>query len=1498
LRLENEGFALDTGRRVRLLRALNLEGARFLDPERFDELKYLIAPLVARSAREQEQFYQIFEAFRESCRHEWENWENVPPTPPPVVLPPPAKPWWKRHAWLLATLLTTAAAAWWIISRLQPETEPLILALQRMAEPGADTLFIDNQSTGIDSALFRWRVLDAETGTLEFADSTHYHLAWPIRDAGREKRFELSARHPRKGYMAHVLHLTVPCPDPPVAGEIVAPEGDMQAGRTYAFSLPGVETGCRVRWIFSNADTLDGPAARYAFERAGVHDVRAEVWRPGQEAYCLTRRFATVELDADKPYLALLPLHEDTPRPQYRLHTWVWLLSLLPLLPAAWLFRRWQRRRKAKLRVKTDAERESEYLVLDEKPWRIPYRPQEHKITVPRAFFRIAEVLHRRERSLRTSFDIPESVRATIEGAGFPVLRERAGAQPSAYLFLVERRDEYDQQGRLFVRLAEFLRRRETPAVFFEHDGAFDRFRNEEHPEGLDLAELRRRYPGHRLVLLGNAHALTRVPEGKAPTLRARPAADLRRWPRRLLLTPEPPAAWAWQEEALHAEFLLFPADTDGMLEGFELLDRTEEHEPGPFERWRATQRRSRADHNHRHNPWLTPRDHRLYLLDDPEAWRWLCALSVCSRPDWSLTLAVGRAVGVEVTHDRLLKLTRIPWLGANQPDFALRLALLRELDEADERAARQAVADELEAVREQTQGGFADLERRSGLALQYFALDPGDENQRQTLRDLRALGLLDGSQVAELDALVEQKIDPAELPPGASRTLDGLLAVPPPKPPLFTRDLLGALALLGLALLTAGLAWWMRTTPAPPLGSEPLYRQVPASDPAVDLNNEAVRLARKIVAQADWESWKNLSRASMPAADSLFAQALNLRRPEAYPLADSNRTALSFNTAAQGFNFFLDGAVPGIQVNRNAADTTANGTPTSRSFFQELTRAFERVAGDSATLAASADTRRLNALHALGLCAHYSGDSLGARAAYRRLLGAQPGYFDTLRVSMPVNLQTLLGVGLVRPVADFEVSSDSCCVPCTVQFVNNSQNTSYFVWNYGDGSPLNVDVEFSPTHIYTKPGTYTVSLIAASECCADTITRVLNICDSRKKPPAASDNREQADWASAKKEDSPAGYEAFLKNYPDSRYAAEARERIAAMRAAEREQAAWAVARKTATRAAYEEFLKNHPDSGYAPAVRERIAELRDDEAWAAAQKTGSPEACRQYLREYPKGRHAAEAQVCADKQDTAPPDPDTPRKRPGEDMVLVRGGTFTMGCLDEKRDGDCADNEKPPHQVTLRDFYIDRTEVTNAQYAAFLNEYGTDKARAGGYAGETLVEEHRWGVQKNSKTGRWEPAPGKAEHPVVHISWYGAAEYARFYGRRLPTEAEWEYAARGGNESKGYLYAGSNTLKEVGWYYDNSGNTTRQVKRLKANELGLHDMSGNVWEWVADIWHNNYEGAPTDGNAWGDSGDYRVGRGGSWGNGARGCRVANRGNNAPSDRGDILGFRLCRSR
>ena len=278
----------------------------------------------------------------------------------------------------------------------------------------------------------------------------------------------------------------------------------------------------------------------------------------------------------------------------------------------------------------------------------------------------------------------------------------------------------------------------------------------------------------------------------------------------------------------------------------------------------------------------------------------------------------------------------------------------------------------------------------------------------------------------------------------------------------------------------------------------------------------------------------------------------------------------------------------------------------------------------------------------------------------------------------------------------------------------------------------------------------------------------------------------------------------------------------------------------------------------------------------------------CMEFVRELAKGLAVANMPQQPSVTFATPPSPSVSQKEtlPEGDVTLnlngvnltlkrVAAGTFMMGSNDG--DGD----EKPVHKVTLtQDFWMGETEVTQSQYEAVMGKNPSYFKKGG-------------------------------DHPVESVSWHDAMRFCDALNRvckdqlpsgyefSLPTEAQWEYAARGGGKSKGYGYSGGDNLGEVGWYWDNSGSSTHPVRQKKPNELGLYDMSGNVWEWCRDncewkggVVTDTYRDGVVD--PWCHSGSRRVGRGGSWRNYAGYCRSAYRNGFDPSNSDYNVGFRL----
>jgi formylglycine-generating enzyme required for sulfatase activity len=252
---------------------------------------------------------------------------------------------------------------------------------------------------------------------------------------------------------------------------------------------------------------------------------------------------------------------------------------------------------------------------------------------------------------------------------------------------------------------------------------------------------------------------------------------------------------------------------------------------------------------------------------------------------------------------------------------------------------------------------------------------------------------------------------------------------------------------------------------------------------------------------------------------------------------------------------------------------------------------------------------------------------------------------------------------------------------------------------------------------------------------------------------------------------------------------------------------------------------------------------------------------------------------------------------------MVHVKGGEFQMGCTEKQY--KCKDSEKPAHTVEVNDFYLSKYEITNAQYCHFLNDVEANPG--GSYYGYEYIQVSSENCMIKYKDGQFKVINDKENHPVVEVTWYGAKAFCHWADGRLPSEAEWEYAARGGNPNKEYIFSGSDTISKVAWfkhnYYTGKNNKfeyregTLEIGLKEANSLGLHDMSGNVWEFCNDWYSENYyKESPKDNPTGPSHSNYRVKRGGSYKDEALECRISNRRGTLPGYSKSDIGFRLCR--
>ncbi|MBK6903920.1 MAG: SUMF1/EgtB/PvdO family nonheme iron enzyme [Saprospirales bacterium] len=389
---------------------------------------------------------------------------------------------------------------------------------------------------------------------------------------------------------------------------------------------------------------------------------------------------------------------------------------------------------------------------------------------------------------------------------------------------------------------------------------------------------------------------------------------------------------------------------------------------------------------------------------------------------------------------------------------------------------------------------------------------------------------------------------------------------------------------------------------------------------------------------------------------------------------------------------------------------------------------------------------------------------------------------------------------------------------------------------------------------------------------------------EGKSRAQQALEKIEEIDWNKVLEAPTLVTVEEFLETYPQGKFSEKAVELLVTLN--------FEASLKESSRKAIEDYLVENPDSEFAPQAREKLAFITEpiDSSASSVPETPAPET-------KPSGGKAPVKMKEAEKISKPVQPLDTSAELLAPDyFAFVKGGTFTMGCTPEQG-ADCEGDEKPAHSVKVRDFFIGRQEVTNAEFCAFLNEKG-NQSEGGG----TWLNAKNSYVKIEKKGAVFSPKKGFEKHPVIAVSWHGANAYCAWMSEktqlqfRLPTEAEWEYAARGGKQSNGRKYANSESPDDAGWYSANAGKGVNPVGMKKPNELGIYDLSGNVWEWCSD-WYGEYSDKKLDKPAGPPEGSNRVRRGGCWRDQAEDCRISNRSGSPPSTRLDYVGFRVART-
>lgn len=1536
---------------MRLIKTLEGPGKIYLSQP--EKLKYLLCPLIAHNEAEQDRFYKIFDQY-------WKEISQEPVWEPVVELKWHEKI--QRWVWAVLVAILLGGLCWllYLIFFSEPDPVPLDVSFVYPSEVTiGESLPIRNTST-FDTLTTRydWTVRNANDEIVEQLDSSlHWDLLVQENLIGNDLTIHLHAQ-PEGEDSTYTFSNSFPqliCSNQPEPVRIEAPEtAKIRQPVSFEAISESWPESFKLTWQLQGETTVNTNkelSINHTFDTPGRYVVQLKLENNNAVGLCEQNVNHTIIIGGEKAYLADLPVKKDTIKPYAGFRKWlVGLLLALLGVSLMYYWYKWIKRKAQEPALKVHgAEQYSASKNRDKAPYYIPFQNKNAEVLPDEERNQLAQVLRLRNIGQHQQIDVPATIAATIDKGGFPHIRYAFKTQPTDYLFLIEEQANFSHQTALFQYLVHYLGEQEVVASTFFYDKDFRRFWNTEKMKGIDLDTLQRQFPAHRLIIFGDGFGLINPHSKGDPELKPSVLMTLGKWPTRLLFTPIPPRSWTWREYLIFKHLLVYPADADGLGQAaVQLSHGAEKADVEPqFKIWQAAFEKQRKEPEINYRSWRTWADHEDYFKKHPGLLTWLKALAVWPNPTWETTIAIGKALepfGVNVSYDNLLLLARIPWLQEGRMNPRLRFEMLELLEPEIAKNARQAIVYELEeAQKELKEGSHASLELETGLAIQQFALLPEDDKSKIAIGNLLDQNIFNKKQIKELDIIVsliekqkQAKAESESVPEGSiADFLKKNPVIPePPKKPFFTLDLYKAVALSFLWVLLSTLFWYFEAKPefyhwafdrepTPFLDDRPLeskfyiIQEKILIDSVVHYNNLGVDAYNALTPAFGGPVGTNpafsYDDVAYQQAIHNFEQALRLKSD--YELASNNLGYTHYNLGTIAYNYFIGQDIYDQQS------------------LEPLLNIYRQALVQPQTTE--------NAYHAMGLINYYIGNIAQAQLYLDTL--KQSTFFDTL--GMYPNLQTLLNDPVektkiisvnVTPIANSNVlqaqvfyqlatsqkapvtarlnlKTRAGAIPPGFTTLNRSaatENTDVrFYINYAPEISVQTDsMEVwltdggQPLASQTIPYTHTwLPQTVAPEPVSVTIRG--KVVDNTNKPLTNAQVTIKATSGGNEPLQSP-----FQKLVPTD---------------------------------AKGDFMAEHPNA--APGT---LYELTVGwEGCPALEKTYTIEALQQPVTitlDCNVSGKDKDGDGITDAKDNCPDTPNPnqldsdgdglgdacdrcPQSTPGavvdiegcavpdvnianiiaqidRNMVRVQGGKFTMGCTEEQGD-DCYGDEKPDHEVEVSDFYIGKYEVTVGEYMAFVNETKT-------HYPEWMEE----GSPYNIKTGTDDhyktigDALTAEKNPIVGVSWNDAVAYANWLSKktgkkyRLPTEAEWEYAARGGNKSKLFKYAGGNDPGSVGWYIENSGSKTHPVGQKKSNELGLYDMSGNVYEWCND-WYSDgyYDECKKKGlvkNPQGpNSGSSRVYRGGSWDYYAGYCRVSNRSLSAPDYRDYGFGFRLAHS-
>ena len=943
MQLELADFTISVAQRVKVQKLLAENAPLLLTPAGRADLKWLLSPILAKTPAEQERFYTLYERYIGTLAD-----EKLPePEPKPLLQLSNQSKWWLM---LIGFAVFTALSySIYLNKRSQIDYEARFQFTGPREARAGDSLFYQNLSNPKDTngVLFLWSLEHTSINNKYAIDTVNHHFTvsnYPDIEGNALVILQVLERASRKTLDIDTLHINSLCNNPPILAEgiqVTGPSTDLEAGMELQFSVrANPRRAFSYSWNFGDGNTAQGQSVKHTFKDNALFNISLTVRDTLSNNECSKTISAALDLrqKTQVATIALPPVRlQKDPTPGTYSFAWgIWALLLALLAASLFLWRKWLNRPKQTEEEASALQQalEQQFEITDKAPYEIPLQSKEENIRLQNEQFVIANVLRERQLGSRKQMDLGATLNSTIEQGGFPALKYRFNTRPTDYLFLIDEQNSASHQARLFLYLSALLRDQDVQIDLFTYNYDLKKLYSPYHREGINLDQLYRNYGDRRLIIFGDLHALVDQAEEGAVLQQSWKSA-FRRWKSRIIVTPIPLVSWTYKEARLYQLFALFPSDISGLMQATQFIEAGKEDEdlPNTLSEWESSLQRSQIDVDTR-GPWRDLKDYTHYFQKHPEVFRWFKALVVYPELNWNTTIAIGHALGSPVTFDNLMLLARIPALQEGHFEASLWREIWKRLSLEDEWTAREAVIEELEAIKAQTKDSFSNHKLEKELSLQQFALAPELDGNKETIKYLQQSRQLGRLRLEELDLVVKRQVDDYTEGQQPGDTLKHYLNTIEYTPAFYTASFWWALGLSLPALLGVILFCLY------PFGIRPIQPDglpYPLAnyeiEEAVRLNNEAVRIYYdSTYSNPDWIPNERLPGKGVPEELSLNTKTKEVaellieanfislaRSPEKYKTSFSlpfhNLARLYYNEGIKDFQSLINNQEFGIPI-------------------------------------------------------------------------------------------------------------------------------------------------------------------------------------------------------------------------------------------------------------------------------------------------------------------------------------------------------------------------------------------------------------------------------------------------------------------------------------------------------------------------------------------------------------------------------------------------------